>query len=172
MKITIFGYSGAGKSTLARQLGEKYHTEVLHLDQVQFMEGWECRTKEDQLAIVRDFMDTHTSWIIDGNYAYLDFDRRMAEADRIIFMNFGRLNCLWRVWKRWLKYHKTTRPDMAEGCSEKLDLEFILWVLKDGRSKETRDRYDKVVSTCKGKITVLQNQKALDAFLKRRGIES
>ena len=36
-------------------------------------------------------------------------------------------------------YNASTRPDMTEGCAEKIDFEFLKWVLSDGR--KNRDKY-------------------------------
>lgn len=68
MKIAILGTSGSGKSTLAQTLGATYHAPVLHLDTVHFLPGWVERPLDEENAIVRRFLDTHESWIIDGNY--------------------------------------------------------------------------------------------------------
>ena len=86
MKIAVIGYSGAGKSTLAAALGEKYSADVLHLDCVHFLPGWEIRSKEEKEELVRAFLDGHSEWVIDGNYTKLSFERRMLEADMIVFL--------------------------------------------------------------------------------------
>jgi adenylate kinase family enzyme len=46
----------------------------------------------------------------------------------VIFLDLPRLICLWRVVKRWRAYRNRSRLDVAEGCNDKLDLEFISWV--------------------------------------------
>ena len=56
---------------------------------------------------------------------------------------------------------------MTVGCDEKLDFEFIRWVLFDGRKKESRLKYKKVISDYKEKVVVIKNQKQLDRFMKR-----
>ena len=35
---------------------------------------------------------------------------------------------LYRVLKRIIKYHGEVRPDMASGCKERVDLEFLSYV--------------------------------------------
>ena len=80
MKIAIIGYSGSGKSTLARILAEKYGVDVLHFDTVQFLPNWEIRSDDEKKRITNEFMDTHESWVIDGNYSKLSYKRRMAEG--------------------------------------------------------------------------------------------
>ena len=110
MKIVIMGYSGSGKSTLARKLGAHYGCEVLHFDSVQFLPGWKIRDEEEKMAITKEFLDTHDSWVIDGNYSKLFLERRVQEADLIILMLFNRFHCLYRVTKRYFKYRNQTRP--------------------------------------------------------------
>ena len=167
MKICVIGYSGSGKSTLARKLSEQYGIEALHMDTVQFLPGWEVREAKDKERIVGEFLDTHDSWVIDGNYKKLSFFRRTEEADRIILLLFGRFSCLLRVIRRYRKFRNRTRPDMAEGCNEKLDAEFIKWVLWKGRTKKTRELFESVVKMYPGKSTVIRNQKQLDVFYEK-----
>ena len=121
MKIAIVGYSGSGKSTLARELAKIYQTDILHFDTVHFLPNWKIRDKEEKKRITKDFLDTHNSWIIDGNYSKLFYERRMAEADVIILLLFNRFLCLHRAYCRYLRYKNTTRPDMAKRSKEKFD---------------------------------------------------
>ena len=165
MKIAILGYAGSGKSTLARELGELYGVPVLHLDRVMFLPNWRERPKDEQLAIVRDFMDSNDAWVIDGNYSDLLQERRLAEADEVILLLFGRFESLWRVVKRYLKYRGQSRPDMAEGCSEKLDAEFVRWVLWEGRSRKKRAGFERKRKLCGDKCAVLKNQRQIDRWL-------
>ena len=162
MKIAIIGYSGSGKSTLARKLSEKYDLPVLHFDRVQFRPNWEIRPQASKELMTRVFLDLHEDWVIDGNYSKLSFERRMAEADVIIQLRFNRLASLWRVTRRYLTYKEGSRPDMAEGCKEKLDWEFVTWVLWKGRSKESRQRYQSILSRYPEKTIVVKNQRQLD----------
>ena len=116
MKIAILGYSGSGKSTLARQLGELYGVPVLHLDTVMFLPNWRERPKDEQLAIVQDFMDAQEGWVIDGNYSNLLQSRRLEEADRVVLLLFNRFSALRRAFSgvlllalRW-QSHTSRRP--------------------------------------------------------------
>ena len=121
MKIAVIGFSGGGKSTLARRLGDLYGVEVLHLDTVHHLSGWRSRPREESRAMVEAFLNTHdtSGWVIDGNYGKLAYDRRMEEADRIVMLLLNRLDCLQRVC-RYRTYRGSSRPDMTEGCREKI----------------------------------------------------
>jgi len=165
MKIAIIGYSGSGKSTLARRLAEIYQIPVLFLDTVQFLPNWAVRDEAEGRSLVRQFMQNE-AWVIDGNYDKFFREERMEQADTIIFLNFPRTVCLGRAFKRYLQYRNTTRESMAAGCREKMDLEFVWWLLYAGRTKQRRDRYDRIVSLYQDKIIVLKNQKQVDAYIK------
>ena len=167
MKIAIIGYSGSGKSTLARQLAEVYNIPVLHFDKVQFRPNWEIRPQASKEIMTKTFLDLHKDWVIDGNYSKLSFERRMEEADVILILLFNRFSCLYRVWRRYLKYKNATRSDMADGCAEKLDAEFVKWVLREGRKKSSRQRYQGVLAQYPDKTIVVKNQRQLNAVRKR-----
>ncbi len=166
MKIAIMGHSGSGKSTLARKLAEKYALPVFHFDRVQFLPGWEIRCAEEKERLTKEFLDTHEEWVMDGNYPKFSYERRMEEADIIILLLFNRFSCLLRAWRRFRAYRSTTRPDMAEGCPEKLDPAFVRWILWEGRTKGARARYRSVVERYGEKTVVLKNQRELDAYLR------
>ena len=170
MKIAIIGYSGSGKSTLAKHLAAKHETDVLYLDTVHWLPGWNERSREEKEKIVEDFLNTHGSWVIDGNYSKLLYDRRMEEADQIIFMAFNRFACLYRAHKRHKAYKGRSRESITEGCDEKMDLEFIKWILHGGRSKKAKARYNSVIEKFGDKVTVIKNQRQLEGFYKENGL--
>lgn len=166
MKIAILGYSGSGKSTLARKLADHYGVDVLHFDTVQFLPNWVIRSDEDKKLLTEDFLDAHDAWVIDGNYSKLYFERRMEEADQIILLLFNRFSCLFRAYHRYRQYENQSRPDMAEGCCEKFDFEFMKWILWKGRTKENRDRFRWILSRYGHKTILIKNQKQLTAFIR------
>ncbi len=166
MKIAVLGFSGSGKSTLARRLGEITGASVLHLDRVQFLPGWEVRPEEEKQALVRDFMDSHSAWVIDGNYRRLSYERRLEEADQIWVLLFNRAVRLCRVLRRRRKYRGKNRPDMTEGCPEKVDAEFVAWVLWKGCRPEADRRMRDIVRRYPEKTHLLENQRQVDTCLR------
>lgn len=165
MKIAIIGYSGSGKSTLARQLAKYYEIPVLFLDTVNFLPKWIERDKSEGRLIVEDFMK-NDSWVIDGNYSDFFQKERLEQADKIIFLDFPRRICIYRAWNRYYKNKNKTREDMAKGCIEKFDLEFIWWILHEGRTKEKQNHYKEIENEFKNKMIVLKNPKEVSLFLK------
>jgi len=168
MKIEIMGYSGSGKSTLCRKLAEIYNVPHLHLDTVHFLPNWAVRNDEEKQEIVNAFLDDNQEgWVIDGNYTKLSYERRVDEADIVIQLLFSRINCLFRCVKRFFTYKGKSRPDMTEGCKEKIDWEFIKWILWEGRSKTARNRYKKIQEQYPNKVIVIRNQSQLDEYFEK-----
>ena len=101
-KIAIIGYSGSGKSTLAAYLGERFSVPVLHIDSIHFLPNWVERELDEELSLMRDFLERNAEngWVIDGNYRKLEHERRMREADLIIYLNFNKFVCFYRAWRR------------------------------------------------------------------------
>lgn len=164
MKIAVIGYSGSGKSTLARALGERYGVPVLHFDTVHWAPGWQERDKAEVHQIAREFIE-QPEWVIDGNYTKYEYQRRMAEADTIIFLDFPRLSCFVRAWKRYFRFRGVTRADMADGCAEKMDAEFVWWLLWKGRTRQRRESFQEVVEQYPEKTVVLRRQRDIDRYL-------
>lgn len=122
-KILIIGAGGAGKSTLARQLQVATGIEVIHLDKVFWRPNWVETPKDEWEKTIENLLNKD-SWIMDGNYGGT-LERRFAGCDTIIFLDMPRTICVWRAFTRFLINKKKARPDMAEGCEEKFDLEFL-----------------------------------------------
>ena len=91
----------------------------------------------------------------------------MEEADVIVMLLFSKASCLYRVTRRYLTYKHSSRPDMADGCNEKLDWEFVKWILKDGRTKESRARYQGVLARYPQKTILVKNQRQLNKVQKQ-----
>ena len=167
MRISIIGYSSSGKSTLAQNLGNILNIPVLHLDKVNFLPEWKERNKEESKKIVEDFIKNNNEFIIDGNYIKFVYELRMKLSDKIIFLDFDRITCLFQAFQRYNKYKGKVRDSMTEGCYEKLDWDFIKWILFDGRNEERINRYNKIIEEYKDKIIILKNRKEVDDFVEK-----
>ncbi|WP_323613170.1 AAA family ATPase [Pseudomonas putida] len=124
-RIVILGNGGSGKSTLARALGEHLELSVVHLDKLFWEPGWAEPDAEQFRDRVRDAV-AGDAWVCEGNYARRTFDLRLPRADLIIWLDTPRLTCFIRVLLRLLR--NQPRPDRAEGCEERFDLEFLKFV--------------------------------------------
>lgn len=125
-RVLILGSPGSGKSTLARKLGAATGLPVIHLDAVFWRPGWIEPDREEFRARVAEVVGTD-QWIIDGDYGST-LDIRLACADTAIVLEVSRVHCLWRVLRRRLVYMRGQRPDMAPGCPERLDPEFLRYI--------------------------------------------
>lgn len=132
-RITIIGSGGAGKSTLSVELGQLLGLPVVHLDSLYWTKGWVNRS-EDEFERILNEVVTREQWIIDGNYSST-MDVRFSRAEAIIYLDYPTWICLFRILKRRIQYHGKARPDMVEGCKEKIDMEFIKWILNFRRNK-------------------------------------
>ena len=162
MKIQIIGYSGSGKSTLAQKLGEIAGIPVLHLDSTHFYGDWQERTAEEQAEIVRDFIASNDSWVIDGNYTSVATER-FAMTDMTIFLDFNRWFCFFSAYRRSRKYRGTVRPDL--GMPEKFDRSFRRWLLIDGRTKERKQKHVDNLNATSGEKVVLKNRRQVLKFI-------
>lgn len=115
----IIGCGGSGKSTLATRLGEKLSLPVHHLDRLFWQWGWKELPK-DEWRKTQEKLCAEPEWIIDGNYAGT-MDVRFVAADTIIYLDVSTLTCLLGAIKRFVCFYGRTRPDMTEGCPERLE---------------------------------------------------
>jgi adenylate kinase family enzyme len=125
-RVLVLGSSGSGKSTFALKLGDITGLPVVHIDQLFWEPGWVQAPKAVYLerlhqALARD------RWIIDGNNSST-MDLRLPRADRIILLDRSRLTCLARIGRRIAMSYGRVRPDMAPGCPEQVDWEFLKYV--------------------------------------------
>jgi adenylate kinase family enzyme len=125
-RIMIIGSGGAGKSTFARELAMRTGLPLIHLDLHYWRPGWVPTPHEEWAERVRQ-LSSGDSWIIDGNYGG-SMPIRVQRCDAIVFFDMPKLVCLGGVLQRWLVHQFKTRPDLAEGCPEKMDLAFLRWV--------------------------------------------
>ncbi|SFK44841.1 Adenylate kinase [Halobacillus dabanensis] len=142
-RVMVLGVSsGVGKSTFAHQLGRKLGIDVYHLDRFYWEPGWNEATIEDFRSRQEEVVG-NDAWIIEGNYSNT-YDIRAAAADTIIYLELPLLVCLFRVIKRRWEYRgEKSRPDMGKGCEEKLDWDFIKFILTTykKRKKKMQERF-------------------------------
>ncbi|WP_053959349.1 DNA topology modulation protein [Sulfobacillus thermosulfidooxidans] len=135
-KVLVIGSPGAGKSTLARRLGVITGLPVIHLDRLYFKPGWIETPLSEWIRIQEDLVK-QAEWIIDGTYGKT-LDIRLRQADTVIFLDVSRYICLWRAMKRIQQHYGDTRGDMAEGCEERLDGEFLRYIWRFPRDQRPR----------------------------------
>jgi adenylate kinase family enzyme len=161
-RIMIIGCGGSGKSTLARQLGEKLKLPVVHLDQLFWRPGWVSISK-DEFDRVHEAALAEEKWIMDGNFDRT-IPRRLERCDTVIYLDFSRFACLMGVLKRVLTTYGKVRPDMGEGCPERMDLDFLKWVWNFNKNK--RERIYGLLKEAEGvQVIILKNRRMVKKFL-------
>jgi len=125
-RILVLGCGGAGKSTFARQLGDRLALPVVHLDIEYWSFGWKPTPEAEWQERVRRLVAAD-DWVMDGNFSG-SLSTRLSRCDAIVFLDLPRWVCIVSVLLRWFRYRFASRPDLPEGCPEKIDLEFLRWV--------------------------------------------
>ena len=137
-RIAIVGCSGAGKSRLATTLGVLLGSPVVHLDRLFWKPGWIESTREEFLAAQDRALPADGRWIADGNYGGT-LELRLGRADTVILIDLPTRVCLWRVVMRSWRSLGQTRPDLADGCAERMFerayLDFLRYVVSFRRRR-------------------------------------
>ena len=163
-RVIIIGCGGSGKSTLARKLGLKTGLPVVHLDQIFWSPGnWKHLDRDEFDRLLRLELEK-PQWILDGN-----FDRtlqmRLARCDTVIWLDYNRFVCIFQWMKRVITNWGKAREDMAPGCKEWFDPEFVGWIWRF--NKTNRGRYQAILAAQSDKnIFIFQNRRRLKKFLK------
>jgi adenylate kinase family enzyme len=131
-RILVIGCSGGGKSTLSQKIARRFGLVYVSIDRdVLWLPGWKQRGKMEQRNIIAEKI-LGERWIMDGTNPST-FDLRLPRTDFVIWVRMPRLLCLWGAISRWLKWIGRTRPEMAPGCLEKIDWEFLqfIWTFEE-----------------------------------------
>jgi adenylate kinase family enzyme len=131
-RILVVGCSGGGKSTLSQKLAWQFALTYVSIDRdILWLPGWVQRGKDEQRRRIAERI-AGDRWIMDGT-SPSSFDIRLPRADIVIWVRMPRLLCIWGVVTRWLRYIGRTRPEMAPGCIEKIDWEFLrfIWTFEE-----------------------------------------
>ncbi|MGC4895781.1 adenylate kinase [Micromonospora sp. DT31] len=135
-RILVVGGSGAGKSTLAGEVARRLDLPLIHLDRHYWRPGWSAPTADDFRAEVAA-LAAGPAWVMDGNYAST-LDLRLPRADLLVLCDTPRTRCLVRVVRRRWAHRGAPRPDLPEGCPERLDLDFVSLVWRHPRASRPR----------------------------------
>ncbi|EIU6165534.1 AAA family ATPase [Listeria monocytogenes] len=161
-KVLIIGPNSAGKSTFATELGKHYDFEVCHLDKLFWQENWNAVAKADFEDKVDNIMSSKKKYIIDGDY-FFNLEKRLEHADLVIWIKIPLFLCVANIIKRRFKYMTNVRPDVTEGCDEKLNLSFLLYALKYNKrsGKQTKELLDNVYDK---ELFVIDSYKKLKSY--------
>jgi adenylate kinase family enzyme len=126
-RVLVMGSSGSGKSTFAMRLSEITGIPFVSLDALFWKPGWvksdkaEFRERVTQAA-------RQPRWIMDGNFQSHLVELRRDVSDTVIWFDLPRSTCMLGILKRIARSYGQVRPEMGEGCPEKIDFEFFRYV--------------------------------------------
>jgi len=114
-KMMVFGRPGSGKSTFASWVATALNLPLHHLDKHFFTENWKERNYSEFLQIQQNIVDGN-AWIVDGNSTQ-SLEMRWSKADLVLYFNFSKIICIFRLFKRIFKPNKAF-DDRAPKCPE------------------------------------------------------
>ena len=127
-RILVMGSSGSGKSTFARRLSDATGIPFVSLDALFWKPGWQASETSTFESCVAETA-RQPRWVMDGNYISQGAGNlRRQLADTVIWFDLPRRTCMAGILGRILRSYGRVRPEMAEGCPERIDLEFFRYV--------------------------------------------
>jgi adenylate kinase family enzyme len=127
-RLLIIGSPGAGKSTLAAEVARLTGLPLIHLDRLHWKPGWVESGKEEFDAKVSAAI-AGPRWVIEGNYGRT-LPLRLTRADTVVDLDLPRWQCVLGIVRRAVAHRGRTRGDMAPGCPEQLNWEFVLYTFR------------------------------------------
>jgi adenylate kinase family enzyme len=131
------GSPGSGKSTFARRLSHLTGIPVVSLDALYWKPGWQPSEAAEFEARLAEAV-RRPRWIIDGDYIWWAGDIRRNVADAVIWFDLPRRTCMAGIMSRIATTYGRVRPEMAEGCPERINAEFFRYVWTYRREKRPK----------------------------------
>ena len=125
-RVLVLGNRGSGKSSFSEKLANKLGIPCIHLDSHYWRPNWVPTPEVEWPSIVRRLID-EDEWVMDGNYS-TTLEERIQRADTAIYLRVTRPVAFWRIIRRRIAHHGKVRPELPEGCHEKIDVDFLKWI--------------------------------------------
>ncbi len=125
-RIVIVGISGTGKSVLGRRLAARTGLTLHPMDAILWGPNW-TEEPETSVRAALSRIGAGDGWIVEGwvdRYSSGVLER----AQVILWLDYPGWLAAWGGLRRWWSHRGRTRPEMPDGCVERLNLGF-LWTM-------------------------------------------
>ena len=161
-KVLIIGISGTGKTKLARTLSDFLKIPITHYDTLVWGESW---NEVDEKKVEKQLNEVvkRERWIIEG-FIHPAAKIKLENADTVIYLDYSGLQAMIGGLQRWWQHRGKTRPEMAVGCIEEFNWDFLKVMWKRGERPEIEEAIKDFVD----KIVRLKTRKETDNFLSKQ----
>lgn len=122
-RFALIGLPGSGKSTYAVRIGTLLNIPVHHLDSHLFEQDGRKKDKKEFLSI-EEAMVKEEAWVVEG-CSLSTLATRFKRADAVVYFNFSRLLCVFRILKRSLFFDEALKET---GCLRGVNLRLIRYI--------------------------------------------
>lgn len=163
-KVMVIGNAGGGKSTLSRAIcavhGLPYHS----VDEIQWQPGW-VATPEAEFTQAHEAILLTQRWLIDGYGSWHSVERRLGEADTVIFVDHPVRVHFWWAAKRQIKALFGVQDGVPKGCNL-LSVTFQIFAMIWSLHIEWRPKLMRAIEARNGtaRIVHIRSPKELNAF--------
>ena len=166
-RILLIGNAGAGKTTFAKQLAQKLHLPLVHLDNLYWCSNWDHLSRDEFDVILQSELEK-PQWIIDGNFNRT-IPHRLQYCDTVYYFDFPTITCLAGITKRTLTNLGKVRSDMGGNCIEHFDSHKISLYrnVLTFNKQHRKDYYDLLDHAVHANVIIFRNRGQAKDFLSK-----
>lgn len=165
-RVLVWGCSGSGKSTFSRELCHHTGLEHVSIDAHFWQPGWIESDRAEFRARMAPIL-ARESWVIDGNYLSALEGAQVPRATHIFLFDLPRWQCLKGAIGRIVKSYGRVRPEMAPGCPERFDVNFLRYIWDFKATQHPKFRAALATLRSDQKLEVFRSRAEASAALSR-----
>ncbi|OGY88166.1 MAG: hypothetical protein A2233_04675 [Candidatus Kerfeldbacteria bacterium RIFOXYA2_FULL_38_24] len=158
-KVLIIGISGTGKTGLAKKISDFLKIPVTHYDEFVWDENW---NEVDEKIVEQKLEEVikKDGWIIEG-FIHPAAKSKLKNADTVIYLDYSGWQAFLGGLNRWWIYRGKTRPEMAAGCIEDFNWNYLKVMWK----RAERQEIEETIKGFENKMIRLKTRSETDNFL-------
>ena len=140
---------------------------VFHMDHIHWKSGWVERTTDEKYPLIAE-IHARDMWVFEGGHSR-SYPERLARADTFIWLDMGFYLRFWRIIRRTFLGLGRNRPDLPDGCPERLGREsFEFWRWAWDTRHSHREKLLAIMANPPAHLTVhhLTSLRAVRAFVR------